>query len=80
MMRIIKLLSLLILVGAPLGAQSFMGAPRIPCFSLDARTYYALATGGHADHVVWISDDGASADIRIHLIDAPESADFVMVS
>jgi hypothetical protein len=73
------LVLLLAAAAVPAVAQSLSFVPRAACFTDGAAVYQVMPGAARADHMVQIDRDAAVADIRIALIERPESADFVLV-
>ncbi len=70
---------LMLLIAIPLGAQTYLPAPRALCFTSGSATYRLAAGREAADYTVRIAEPGAAADLRMQLVDDPQDADFVLV-
>jgi hypothetical protein len=84
MNRVRKTLILLVLVGVPASAQTFWPGPQGsaslqgPCFTAGTSTFQVSPTAAAPDFRIKIGQT-ARPDLRMQLVDSPETADFVLV-
>jgi hypothetical protein len=80
MERIHKTLMLLGIIGVPALAQTFFfPPPQGPCFTSGTATFEIAPSASAADYKVKIDNENLRPDMRIGLVDSPETADFVLV-
>lgn len=75
------LIVLLSAVAIPAAAQTFgfsIGSSE-PCLSIGNATYRLVAAGAQADYAVRIEPEASAPDIRVHLSNTLDEADFVLV-
>ncbi len=72
-------LAVLALPVAGTAAHSFFAKPETLCFADGSSTYRVMHAAGNADIRVRIDNAAAAPDLRIRLVDRPETADFVLV-
>jgi hypothetical protein len=73
-----KTLVLVSLIAVPAGAQSFFATPKTPCFTAGSWTYQLSSKDKTPDYRIKIQSEAATADLRMQMVDAPETADFVI--
>ncbi len=73
-----KTLLLVSLVAVPAGAQSFFAAPKTPCFTAGSWTYQLSSKSATPDYRVKVRSEAAAADLRMQMVDTPETADFAI--
>jgi hypothetical protein len=67
------------LIAVPAGARSILSRPApAPCFSFGG-AQYRLTTEATADYTVRVAKTAAAADIRLQLVETPDTADFVLM-
>lgn len=70
-------------IAIPVAAHAFLSSSNLsparqqPCFVAGAAAY-RISNAGHADYRVRVARDAAHPDLRIRLVDQPETADFVL--
>lgn len=73
----------LLAIAVPATAQNFgfsLGlSARTVCLAIGAATYRVAADGARADYTVRIDPGAASADVRVHITEIADNADFVLV-
>ena len=74
-----KLVVMLVAIGPPAAAHTYFAAPQIPCFSTGTAAYQVSSTAFAPDYRVRIDDHVQQADFRVHLVDSPAMADFVLM-
>jgi hypothetical protein len=77
--RIRKTLILLGIVAAPAAAQTYFAGSQGPCFTAGTSTFQMSSTAFSPDYRVKIDSQVARPDLRMQLVDTPETADFVLV-
>ncbi|MEA2953604.1 MAG: hypothetical protein QOJ96_3124 [Alphaproteobacteria bacterium] len=82
--RVRKTLILLVLVGVPASAQTFWPGPQSvglqgPCFTAGTSTFQVSPTAVAPDFRIKIDGQTTRPDLRMQLVDSPETADFVLV-
>ena len=79
MNRFRQTLILLLVVGIPAAARSFIaGAPEL-CFTAGSVTYHLSSSAAAPDYRVLIDNRAPRPDLRIKLVDRAEIADFALV-
>ena len=73
-----KTLLLVSLVAVPAGAQSYFASPKTPCFTAGSWTYQLSSKVASPDYRVKVQGAAAAADLRMQMVDTPETADFVI--
>ena len=79
--RIRILAALLLAVAIPATAQTFdfsLGAAPA-CLSIGNASYRVVPNAARADYTVRLDPGGAAPDVRIHIADSADAADFVFV-
>jgi hypothetical protein len=74
-----KLVVLLVAVGPPAVAHTYFGAAQLPCFSIGTTTYQVSSAALAPDYRVRIDGPNQRADLRVHMVDSPDGADFVLI-
>lgn len=77
--RIRKTLILLGIVAVPAAAQTYFSGSEGPCFTAGTSTFQMSSTATSPDYRVKIDSHLARPDLRMQLVDTPETADFVLV-
>jgi hypothetical protein len=72
-------LVVLVLVGVPAGAQTFISPPIDKCFVTDSAIYRLTSMPGPAGTTVRVAADPKSSDVTMRVVENPESADFILV-
>ena len=72
-------LALLIVIGVPAGANTFIGPAAEKCFASDSAIYRLTSVAGSADTTVRIAGNVTATDVTMEVIDSPELADFILV-
>jgi hypothetical protein len=74
-----KLVVLLVAVGPPAVAHTYFAAPQSPCFSIGSMAYQVSSAAFAPNYRVRIESQVQHADLRVHMVDSPEGADFVLI-
>jgi hypothetical protein len=78
-----KLVVLLVAVGPPAVAHTYFAAPFAappsPCFSSGTMAYRVSSTAPAPDYRVRVDNNVKRADLRIHLVDRADTADFMLI-
>lgn len=74
-----KLVVLLVAVGPPAVAHTYLAAPQLPCFSTGTAAYQVSSTTLTPDYRVRIESHIQRADLRVQMVDTPDKADFVLI-
>jgi hypothetical protein len=77
--RIRKTLILFGIFAIPAAAQTYFAGSQGPCFTAGTSTFQMSSTAFSPDYRVKIDGHVARPDLRMHLVDTPETADFVLV-
>jgi len=75
----LKILLLLGMLAIPAGAHTFFTALPTLCFTNGSATYRVSSSAASPDYSIKIENKAARADLRIAIVDSPETADFVLV-
>ena len=79
MTRFRKLVVLVAVLAAPAAAYSNFPGAADACFSSGSTTFRMSSAAPSPDYTVRFADVQTRADLRIHLMDSPDQADFVLV-
>jgi hypothetical protein len=72
-------LALVVAVGLPAGAQTFIQQSADKCFTVDSTVYRLVSRPDPAAYAVHVAADVAQPDLTVHLTDNPDTADFILV-
>jgi hypothetical protein len=72
-------LALLIVIGVPAGAKTFVRPSAEKCFASDSVIYRFTSAADRADTTVRIAGNLSTADVTMQVIDSPEVADFILI-
>ncbi|SRR5581483_11899064 len=79
MERLKKTLILLFVAGIPAAAPPFLAASPELCFTAGSTTYQLSPRAAAPDYRVRIDNAASHPDLRVRMVDRPETADFVLV-
>jgi len=74
-----SVLALLVIVGVPSGAQTFIAPSADRCLAADSTIYRLASASDHAGITVRVGENAVDPDITMQLTDGPATADFVLV-
>lgn len=72
-------LALVVAVGLPAGAQTFIQQSADKCFAVDSTIYRLVSRPDPAAYSVHVAADVSRPDLTIRLTDNPDTADFILV-
>jgi hypothetical protein len=77
--RLRNSLMILAMLAVPAGAHTFLAAPATLCFTNGLASYRISTRVTAPDYRVKIENKAARPDLRIAIVDTPDTADFVLV-
>jgi hypothetical protein len=72
-------LALLVAVGLPAGAQTYIQPLEEKCFTADSAVYRLVSRPDPVAYSVHVAEGASKPDLTIRLADTPEAADFILV-
>jgi hypothetical protein len=72
-------LALLIVIGVPAGAKTFIRPSAEKCFASDSAIYRFTSATDRADTTVRIAGNMSTPDVTMQVTESPELADFILI-